>query len=107
MSIPDECGQCPNNAANAPEQPVKVPYGVRVGVAIAAGLFLATQCYSVQYGRDVDDLNPETVEIGHVGSWTIKTKEPNYLLAAGCGAIAMTALGIRFDNLVKFLPMNR
>jgi hypothetical protein len=77
-----------------------------VGVAIASGLFLASQCYVIQYGYQ-DDGNPNTVEIGRVGGWAFKTEKPNYLVAAACGAIAMTALGIRFDTLIKLIPGRR
>lgn len=98
---PDGCDDCPDNASNSDR--VKVPYPVRVGVAIASGLFLASQCYMVQYGYQ-DDGDPNTTPIGSVGMWTFKTEKPNYLIAAGCGAVAMTALGIRFDTLIKLLP---
>jgi hypothetical protein len=97
------CDSCPLNVNNAE---VKVPYGIRVGVAIASGLFLASQCYVIQYGWQ-DDGDPNTVEVGRVGAWVFKTEKPNYLVAAACAAIAMTSLGIRFDTLIKLIPGRR
>lgn len=98
---PIGCDDCPDNKNKSSE--VIVPYPVRVGVAIAAGLFLASQCYHIQYGYQ-DDGDPNTTAIGSVGMWTFKTEKPNYLVAAGCGAIAMAALGIPIDSLTKLLP---
>ena len=100
---PDGCEQCPYNIEN---KPVTIPYPIRVGVAFFAGLILATQCYSVRYGQSDNPLT-EGVEVGQVGQWTLETREPNYLFAAGCAAIAMTALGIKIDSLFKFLPGQR
>ena len=101
QEIPDGCDACPRNTEN---KPTATPYLARLAVAMFAGFILATQCYAVRYGQHPNKTSDDGVEVGQVGQWTIETREPNYLFAAGCAAIAMTALGIKIDSLFKLLP---
>lgn len=99
--IPDGCEQCPNNIENKPKI---IPYPIRVAAAMFAGLILATQCYSIKYGQEPAN---NGVEVAQVGRWNIETKEPSYLFAMGCAAVALTLLGIRVDTLIKLFPGQR
>jgi hypothetical protein len=105
MPIPDGCDQCPNNAKTP-----KTLLRSGVYVAIIAGVIAVLQCWDIRYGYDNTanmDNNPHTIKVGRVAEWTFSTKEADAFMMFGLGAIAMTALGIRFDNLIKFLPIGR
>lgn len=100
---PEGCDDCPDNTRDKDE--VEIPYVVRGGVAIVLLLIILSQCIFAQYGRDVGDDDPTTIPIGHVGQWTIKTKEPNYILTGLLGGMAMTALGFNVEGFLKRLSL--
>lgn len=81
--IPDGCEQCPLNKKREPKA-----WGARYAACIGIGLFVATQCYSVSYGKPYPQPGSTDVKIGGL---YLETREPPYLLV-GVSMLAVGAL---------------